>query len=403
MGFSGLQMLRLNHDGAITWGKRALDLAESLGDQRIVAGALNNIGSARAQHGDEGGWEDLRRGLAAALEADAHDEAARAHVNTMAVAVVCRDMRRAAIELDRCEEYCREQSVDTQLWYTTGFRARHELDAGRWDDAAATAHRVLAQPRVPGPTRVAPLVVLGLLRARRGDPDLWAPLDEARDIARRTGDLQRLAPVGIARAELHLLAGDVPGVDAETGELLALTIEAWMPWWVGELCVWRRRAGQELPEVDGVPPGYALELAGDLRAASAWWDERGCPYEAAQALAWSDDEDDLRAANDRLRALGARVPAAIVARRLRERGARDVRQGPRRRTRANPAGLTARQLDVLALVAEGRRNAAIAEELFLSEKTVAHHVSAILRKLEVKTRGEAAAAAVRLGILDASG
>jgi DNA-binding NarL/FixJ family response regulator len=169
------------------------------------------------------------------------------------------------------------------------------------------------------------------------------------------------------------------------------------------MCVWRGRGGLELPEVDALPRGYALELAGDLRAASASWDERGCPYDAAQALAWSDDEDDLRAANDRLRALDARVPAAIVARRLRERGARDVPRGPRSRTRANPAGLTSRQLEVLALVAEGRRNADIAAKLFLSEKTVAHHVSAILQKLEVKTRGEAAAAAVRLGILDASG
>jgi DNA-binding NarL/FixJ family response regulator len=62
--------------------------------------------------------------------------------------------------------------------------------------------------------------------------------------------------------------------------------------------------------------------------------------------------------------------------------------------------LTTRQLDVLALVAEGRRNADIAARLFLSEKTVAHHVSAILQKLDVKTRGEAAATAARLGILD---
>jgi DNA-binding NarL/FixJ family response regulator len=53
---------------------------------------------------------------------------------------------------------------------------------------------------------------------------------------------------------------------------------------------------------------------------------------------------------------------------------------------------------VLALVADGLRNGDIAQRLFLSEKTVAHHVSAILRKLDVRTRGEAGAAAVRLGL-----
>jgi DNA-binding NarL/FixJ family response regulator len=99
-----------------------------------------------------------------------------------------------------------------------------------------------------------------------------------------------------------------------------------------------------------------------------------------------------------MQALGARPAAALVARRLRERGARGVQLGPRAATRANPAGLTARQLDVLDLLAQGDRNADIAAKLFLSEKTVDHHVSAILRKLRVHTRGQAAAEASRLGI-----
>jgi DNA-binding NarL/FixJ family response regulator len=88
-----------------------------------------------------------------------------------------------------------------------------------------------------------------------------------------------------------------------------------------------------------------------------------------------------------------------VARRLRERGARGVPRGPRPATRENPAGLTARELEVLALVAGGLRNAQIAERLFLSEKTVDHHVSAILRKLDVRTRAQASADAVRLGLV----
>jgi DNA-binding NarL/FixJ family response regulator len=84
---------------------------------------------------------------------------------------------------------------------------------------------------------------------------------------------------------------------------------------------------------------------------------------------------------------------------LRERGARDLRQGPRPATRSNPAGLTGRQLEVLALLADGLRNAQIAERLVLSSKTVDHHVSAILRKLDVGSRTEAAAQAGRLGIV----
>jgi DNA-binding NarL/FixJ family response regulator len=89
-----------------------------------------------------------------------------------------------------------------------------------------------------------------------------------------------------------------------------------------------------------------------------------------------------------------------VARKLRESGARDVPRGPRAATRANEAELTPRELEVLGLVADGLRNADIAERLFLSTRTVDHHVSAIRRKLGARTRGEAVAAAGRLGLLE---
>ena len=120
--------------------------------------------------------------------------------------------------------------------------------------------------------------------------------------------------------------------------------------------------------------------------------------EAALALAESDDAAAVRDSLEQLQQLGARPASAVVARRLRNRGVRGVPRGPRPRTRENPAGLTARELEVLLLVADGLRNAEIAQRLVVSEKTVDHHVSAVLRKLDVRSRGSAAAAAVRLGI-----
>jgi DNA-binding CsgD family transcriptional regulator len=170
------------------------------------------------------------------------------------------------------------------------------------------------------------------------------------------------------------------------------------PWLIGELAIWRHRAGLPHAGSERLPPPHRAELAGDVAAATEFWRARGCRYDAALVLAGSHAEDDLRESLRELQHLGARAAAAIVARRLRERGARGVQLGPRAATRANPAGLTARQLDVLALLIRGDRSAEIAAKLFVSDKTVDHHVSAILRKLGVRTRAEAAAQATRLGI-----
>jgi DNA-binding NarL/FixJ family response regulator len=140
-----------------------------------------------------------------------------------------------------------------------------------------------------------------------------------------------------------------------------------------------------------------LELAGDWRGAIRAWRELDAPYEAALAAMFGDD----RAARDALAALHRLGARAAVRAFTRDRGARAGRglRGPRRTTLANAAGLTRREQEVLAHVAQGLTNAAIADALSLSERTVAHHVSAILGKLGVSTRTAAVEAARTAGLL----
>lgn len=241
--------------------------------------------------------------------------------------------------------------------------------------------------------------MLALVRLRRGDPGYRALLEEATDIARAVGEPQFIAPVSAARAEAAILEGRADAVAMETDDALGAAIDAGDPMLIGELAVWRQRAGVvEAIDADVGEP-FASELAGEHERSAALWKELGCPYAAAFAQAGASGEAAMRDALDELQRLGAEPVAALVARRLRERGARGLPRGPRPSTQRNPAGLTAREIEVLALVADGLRNADIAQRLFLSEKTVGHHVSAILRKLEVRNRGEATAEGRRLGII----
>jgi DNA-binding CsgD family transcriptional regulator len=205
----------------------------------------------------------------------------------------------------------------------------------------------------------------------------------------------------VARAEVAWLGGATGAIAEISGAPLALALQCNHRTLGGELAVWRLRAGIE----DGAPPTAvaprALELAGEWRRAAAAWQKAGCPYEAALALAESEDEEDLTLAGGELLALDAAPAAAIVSRRLRDLGFAE-RRGPRRATRANPGGLTPRQLEVLVLVAGGHSNREIAERLVLSERTVGHHVGAVLRKLNAKSRAEASAHAVRLGVVSST-
>ena len=299
--------------------------------------------------------------------------------------------------------YCREHDLDSWGLYLIGWEAQSLLELGRWDDAQRRAEGVLRRPGVAAPSRVMPLTILGRLRARRGDGDPWAPLDDADAVAARSGEPQRLIPVAVARAEARLLGGDPAAVAAESDAALALARDHDDGWGLGELAAWRRWAGiddDDDPALMATP--FALQASGDWRAAAAHWDQLRCPYEAALARAGSGQVAVMREALAALHGLGATAAAALVTQRLRERGARAVSRGPRRATSANPAQLTARQLEILALVGEQLTNAEIAARLFISPKTVDHHVSAILGKLGVASRREAAVRARDIGSRDAN-
>jgi DNA-binding CsgD family transcriptional regulator len=383
----------------IDWGQRAIELAESLDETEILVHALTSVGTMLLKADRSDGRERLERALQLALEAGLDGAVGRAFNNLVNASVWSRNYDVAERYVEPGIEFALEHGLDLWVQVLRGTRLALDLDRGRWRQAAGAAAELLADPTCMAGARVEALVTIGRVRGRYGDPDARGPLEEALVLADSIGEPQLIYPTALARAEVAWLDGDPEGVDEATSDVLALALEHANSWSAGGLACWRWRAGlaDELAAELLAEP-YRLSIAGQWRSATERWRELGCPYEEALAFADADDEAALRRALDELNGLGARPAAAIVARRLRERGVRGVPRGPRSATRENPVGLTGRELDVLALLSQGMRNAEIAERLVVSHKTVDHHVSAILRKLDVHTRGEAAAEAVRLGL-----
>jgi DNA-binding CsgD family transcriptional regulator/tetratricopeptide (TPR) repeat protein len=390
-GLAGFALIDDDEDAALAWGGKAIELAESLDDVEPLVHALASVGAAQIRAGLPEGHERIARSVELASAAGLSEHVLRAPSIASTAALEAYDYAAAERYVDEALAFL--EALDITYWqgWLLAMRARSRFEQGWWTEATEAAQRVIALPRTLPLARLIALVVLGRVRARRGDPGVWEPLDEALAIAEPTRELQQVCGVAVGRAEAALLEGDEDAVRGHTGDAYALALEHDHDWWLGELAVLRHRAGIEEPAPRTRDP-YALELAGDHAAAAAWWDARGCPYEAATALGRTDDEPALREALARLQRLGATPAAVAVARRLGLRG-------PRPATRANPAGLTPRELDVLLLVAGGLRNAEIARRLSLSIRTVDHHVSAVLGKLGVRSRAEAAAEAVRLGVV----
>ena len=385
---------------AAALAERAAALAGRVGETGALARALDVLGCAQVMLGDEKAIVHLERSLTVAVEHGLATDAGLAYINLSLMLGLCGRWPEAMAVVESGIEYTREHGLDAWLRCLVAFRGKVELALGQWEVAAETATGLLANhDEWNAGVRFDAVIVLSLVRARRGDPGYQSLLDEALAIAPGLGQLELTAHAAIARAEAAWLEGRTEAIGMETDDMYANVLRARNVPLAGELAVWRRRAGilAELPAMPFLEHHRHL-LSGDGHTAARILRERGCRYDAALALIDTGDPVALREALEELRALGAAPAAARAARRLRELGERAIPRGPRPRTRANAGGLTARELEVLPLLVEGLRNAEIADRLVVSPKTVDHHVSSILRKLDVRTRGEAAAEAARLGL-----
>ena len=376
--------------------RRGQEVAEQVAAPALLSDALDTEAWLHAHRG--GSWSELMdRALRVALEAGAAAQAGRAYANTHTILITQRRLADAEPYFHEGFRYCEDHDLSTWLTCLRGWRSVALQLSGRWDEAAALCNATLQSTASPV-NRLTSLVTLGLIRARRDDASSWACLDEAAETARGTVEPTWSAMVGLARAEARWLAGDD---EAARHELATVSVAAGSgdAYTRGAYAIWVRRTGSSAdPPTGGIADVCALTLARAPLAAAAW-DRLGCGYEGALALLEVADEASTRAALERFDKLGATAAARRARQHLRTLGARSIPSGVRATTRTHPRGLTSRERQVLDLLCAGRTNAQICAELVISERTVDHHVSAVLRKLGVSNRAMAAAEANRLGLV----
>ena len=383
---------------AIVTLRRAIEVAHLVGDPDAESNALNSIGWAEGYYGDvDTGVTYLEQALDVALVHGLGHVCGRAYANLASVLVDDDRFDRADTVIAEGLRYAEDHNLTLRYVCVTAVLADSELKRGRWDDAIANAWCVRQRAGTVAVGHLPALTTIGTIKMRRGEPDAQATLLEAMQLAEQAGELTLIAPVALALTEDCWLHHDRAGARDVIRRVLDRSDQPLSIQHRAHLISWAVRLGEQHDAPAGTPRHLARQIDGRWQEAADGWYALNRPYEEALALIEVGTPASLTRAFDILDRLGAGPASALAAERLRSLGAR-VPRGIRPSTRANPGGLTYREIEVLQLVADGLTNAEIAAKLFVSDKTVEHHVSRVLVKLGVASRREAARTARQLDL-----
>lgn len=381
--------------GDPTEGARLLEQAASTdpppGLRSLV---LNYQAQCRPDLDEEGALAVLREALSLARTHSAYEPMARAYTN---VAELLYRFARYD-ELDRVLTEGLPVVREHGFWsYAYNLETHHALLTWRRGGVEAARDELeiaLSRYDDPGMLVLYSGIPLARLRARTGERAAGQALRSGWEGALRLGSVC-LGYAAAALVEWGWLYGDRGVVERVLREWAVHATRPTVAAFDAEIRRYAALAGVGGPACRGDSP-WALAVQGDHVAAAARWRSIGDPYELAIELAQSTDVDDVREALQMMDRYGAPAASRWIRARLGAMGVRAVPRGPQRGTRSHVAGLTRREAQVADLVAKGHTNAEIAEELFLSVRTVDHHVSAVLAKLGVDNRRAAGRSLQRL-------
>ncbi|TMI94120.1 MAG: hypothetical protein E6H06_10015 [Bacteroidetes bacterium] len=393
-----LKMLSDQTDECIYWGEKAIAVAREINDEETPVHAMTSMGSTLmlGQSSKSQGIALLKQSLSVSLKNSYHEHAARAYAALGSNAATIKDYDFAKKTLEEGISYCEERDLDSLKLYMLGWKARVNLELGNWAEAYKIANKLLTKENLLPVIKIGALAVAATVKMRKGEQDVLPLLLEAKTLALRTTELQRIIPVLVALLEYEWVTGKTYIEQEILDRAVKGFVEADKISKKSRFCFWLKKVRKQRAE----PKEDLKRLinATTAQEESASWEELSCPYEQALSL-FDGNEDNKRKALSIIQQLGADAVSEKLKMEMRSSGIKKIPRGIRESTKINPAQLTNRELDVLQLLKNGTHNKEIAETLFISPKTVDHHISSILFKLDVSSRAKAVAEAARLGIL----
>ncbi|MGZ3777043.1 MAG: helix-turn-helix domain-containing protein, partial [Mucilaginibacter sp.] len=403
MAYNNMAQLRSSLDQTaecIIWGQKAIAIAREFDDKDTLAHALISMGATTMMNPAtmENGVDSLRQGLQIAFENSFHEHGARVYMILSANWISLKEYEPAQKELDEGILYCEERDLDSHKLYMLSSKARLCLETGNWDEAYAIATTLLKSEDLLPVTRMGALNALATIKMRRGEQDAIVLLYEAKAMAFETTELQRIIPAFLALLEYEWLTGKSCFETEALSTALNMMVQLERFSKKSRLYFWLRKTGKDQLLPNGAYDNDTENYTNDILKDVTLWEQWHCPYEQALALFEGSDADKKKALS-MIQALGAGAVYEKMKLEMRSSGIKSIPRGIRKSTRANAAHLTARELDVLRSLKEGLQNKEIADKLFISAKTVDHHISSILLKLGVNSRMKAVQEAIHKEII----
>ena len=403
MAFSNMSQLKIFFDQsaeALAWGEIAISIATDLGDEATLSHALNNVGSVymNLQSSEQKGTELLQQSLSIALKNSFHEHAARAYSNLGSNALKLKKYAFAAQALDEGIKYCEERDLDSSRSIKLSLKSLLNLETGNWNKAYDIANSLLNDENHLSAFTIIPINVVATIKMRRGEPYALQLMLRGAKKAFDTAELQRIVPFLISLLEYEWLTGKVIIKPDDLHTIKSRIEQSIYDIEKNEFAFWLQKARKQDLFLSNVDERFDVSTPKKAENAAAIWEKAGCPYRQALTL-FEGSDDDKRKAILIVHELGATAVYEKMKMEMRKSGIRSIPRGMRKSTQSNPALLTTRELDVLYLLKEGMQNKEIAAKLYISGKTVDHHISSILFKLDVNSRTKAVNEAVRMEII----